>query len=77
MTLQVLAGSLDVLCVDGVTRSGFAMRVSDGVVEFINQDQERLTGATRARSIVGGNLFDLDGIGVAFRRYNAAEDALS
>lgn len=73
MTVQVLAGSLDVLCADGVTRSGFAMRVVDGAVEFINQDLERLTGATKAERIVGGNLFDVEGIGAAFKRYNAAE----
>jgi len=75
MTLQVLGGSLDILCVDGVTRSGFAMRVNDGVVEFINEDAERLTGATKAERIVGGNLFDVDGIGAAFRLYRAAEDS--
>ena len=77
MTLEVLAGSLDILCVDGVTRSGFCMRIVDDEVEFINQDLERLTGATRAQSIVGGDLFDLEGVGLAFRRYNAAEDAQS
>jgi|TARA_B100000085_G_C18459299_1_gene478221 PAS domain-containing protein len=77
MSLHVLAGSLDVLCVDGVTRSGFAMRVSDGVVEFINQDLERLTGPTRAQRIVGGNLIDFAGIRSAFRSYNAAEDSIS
>ena len=75
MTIQVLAGSLDVLCADGITRSGFAMRVSDGVVEFINRDLERLTGATKAERIVGGNLFDVNGIGAAFQLYNAAEGA--
>ena len=73
MTLRVLGGSLDVLCVDGVTRSGFCMRINDGVVEFINQEEERLTGPKRAVSIVGGNLFDLEGVGAAFKRYKAAE----
>ena len=73
MTLRVLGGSLDVLCVDGVTRSGFCLRINDGVVEFINQDEERLTGPTKAVSIVGGNVFDLGGVGAAFKRYKAAE----
>lgn len=77
MTVQVLAGSLDVLCVDGVTRSNFCMRIVDGAVEFINQDLERLTGATRVERIVGGNLFDVAGMRSAFELYKEAENAQS
>ena len=73
MTIKVLGGSLDVLCADGITRSGFAMRVADGVVEFINHDLERLTGATKAERIVGGSLFEISSIGAAFQLYNEAE----